>query len=158
MATQQDNTVKNLIERAIMEFFPMVSLDSNTTFDNVRCIIRVFMRQHPEIFWFSHQYLYDEKTGILKFRYNFTKEKADFFKDEVETVVKEDFQIYYVKALSEFERIIYVYKWIANRTKYNEHSPFNQTIYSVLINRNSACAGYAKTAQLIMIHPHVRQI
>lgn len=150
MDTQQDNTVKNLIERAIMEFSPMVSLDSNTTFDDVRCIIRVFMRQHSEIFWFSHQYLYDDKTGILKFRYNFTKEKAEFFKGEIEKVVKEDFQIDYVKTISELERVVYVYKWIANRTTYNEYSSFNQTIYSILINRNSVCTGYAKTAQYLL--------
>lgn len=128
----------------------MVSLDSNTTFDDVRCIIKVFMRQHSEIFWFSHQYLYDDKTGILKFRYNFTKEKAEFFKGEIEKVVKEDFQIDYVKTISELERVVYVYKWIANRTTYNEYSSFNQTIYSILINRNSVCTGYAKTAQYLL--------
>lgn len=150
MDTQQDNTAKNLIEKAIIGFSPMVSLDSKTTFDDVRNIIRVFMRKHPEIFWFSHQYLYDEKTGILKFRYNFTKEKAEFFKGEIEKVVKEDFQIDYVKTLSELERVVYVYKWNANRTTYNEYSSFNQTIYSVLINRNSVCTGYAKTAQYLL--------
>lgn len=118
MATQQDNHTRALIERAIMEFSPTVSLVPKTTFDDVRSIIRVFMRKHPEIFWFSHQYLYDEKTGILKFRYNFTKEKAEFFKGEIEKVINEDFQIDYAKTLSELKRIIYVYKWIANRTTY----------------------------------------
>lgn len=150
MATQQDNTARILIESAIMEFAPQVSIDTKTNFDDVRSIIRVFMRQHPEIFWFSHQYLYDEKIGILKFRYNFTKEKAEFFKVEIGKVIKEDFQIDYVKTLSELERVVYVYKWIANRTTYNEYSSFNQTIYSVLINRNSVCTGYAKTAQYLL--------
>ena len=150
MTTQQDNNTRELIERAIMEFSPKVSLNPKTTFDDVRTIIRVFMRQHPEIFWFSHQYLYDEKTDILKFRYNFSKEKADFFKGEIGKVINDDFQIDYVKTLSELERVVYVYKWIANRTTYNEYSSFNQTIYSVLINRNSVCTGYAKTAQYLL--------
>ena len=138
------------IENAIMEFAPMVALDPKINFNDVRHTIRVFMRRHPEIFWFSHQYLYDEKTGILRFKYNFTKEKAIFFKGEIEKVVTEDFQVNYVKTLSETERLVYVYKWIANRTTYNEYSSFNQTVYSVLINRNSVCTGYAKTAQYLL--------
>lgn len=150
MASQQDNITIDQIENAIMRFAPMVTLNSGTTFDDVRRTIRVYMRKHPEIFWFSHQYLYDDKTGTLKFKYNFTKEKADFFKGEIENVVKDDFQIDYVKSLSEIERLVYVYKWIANRTTYNEYSSFNQTIYSVLVNRNSVCTGYAKTAQYLL--------
>lgn len=144
------NANKNIIESAIREFTPCLVLTDNSTFDDVKNIIRVFMRKHPEIFWFSHQYLYDEKTGILKFKYNFTKEKANFFRDEIEKVVKEDFQIDHVKTLTELERVVYIYKWIANRTTYNEYSSFNQTIYSMLINRNSVCTGYAKTAQYLL--------
>lgn len=150
MATQQDEMTRNLIENAILGCSPMVALDPKISFDDVRHIIRVFMRKHPEIFWFSHQYRYDEKTGILRFKYNFSIEKADFFKGEIEKVVKDDFQIDYVKNLSEIERLVYVYKWIANRTTYNEYSSFNQTIYSVLVNRNSVCTGYAKTAQYLL--------
>lgn len=150
MATQQDKTTRDTIEEAIMVVSPKVSLDIQTTFDDVRRIIRDFMRKHPEIFWFSHQYLYDEKSGVLEFRYNFTKEKRDFFKKEIEKVIEDDFQVEYVKTLSELERLVYVYKWIANRTTYNEYSSFNQTIYSVLINRNSVCTGYAKTAQYLL--------
>jgi len=148
MSTRQD--INDKIEKAIMEFVPMVTLDPKITFDDIRHIIKVFMRKHPEIFWFSHQYHYDEKTGVLRFKYNFTKEKADFFKREIEKVVKDDFQIDYVYGLSEVERLVYVYKWIANRTTYNEYSSFNQTIYSVLINRNSVCTGYAKAAQYLL--------
>lgn len=43
-----------------------------------------------------------------------------------------------------------VYKWIVHNTTYNMNSSFNQTIYSVLINRNSVCTGYAKTAQYLL--------
>jgi len=150
MAIPQDNTTREQIENAIIGFAPSVTLSSVTTFDDVRHIIRVFMRKHPEIFWFSHQYLFDEKNGILRFKYNFTKEKAAFFKGEIEKVVTEDFQVNYVKTLPKIERLVYVYKWIANRTTYNEYSSFNQTIYSVLINRNSVCTGYAKTAQYLL--------
>lgn len=150
MITKQANTSRELIENAILELAPTVALDSNTSLDEVKTFIRVFMRSHPEIFWFSHQYMYDEELGILKFRYNFTKEKTYFFKGEIEKVIKDDFHIDYVKTLSEMERLVYTYKWIARRTTYNAYSSFNQTIYSVLINRNSVCTGYAKTAQYLL--------
>ena len=55
-----------------------------------------------------------------------------------------------MKHLSDLEKVAYVYKWIVNNTTYNEYSSFNQTIYSVLINRNSVCTGYAKTAQYLL--------
>ncbi|MCM1199084.1 MAG: TIR domain-containing protein [Clostridium sp.] len=150
MTMQQDNTTRERIEKAILEFSPMVTLDSKNTCDDVRRIISVFMRKHPEIFWFSHQYRYDEKSRVLRFKYNFTIEKVDFFKAEIEKVVRDDFQIDHVRTLSELERLAYVYEWIANRTTYNEYSSFNQTIYSVLVNRNSVCTGYAKTAQYLL--------
>jgi serine/threonine protein kinase len=108
------------------------------------------MRKHPEIFWFSHNYTYNEDSGIVKFIYNFTKEEIRFINGEIEKVLKKDFQVDYVRSLSELEKLVYVYKWIAKRTTYNEYSSYNQTIYSVLINRNSVCTGYAKTAQYLL--------
>jgi serine/threonine protein kinase len=144
------NVIKAQVEEAILNLAPSVSIGSSVTYDEVKGIIRIFMRKHPEIFWFSHKYTYNKAAGILKLYYNFTKEKVRFINGEIEKVLKKDFQVDYVRALSESEKLVYVYKWIAKRTTYNEYSSYNQTIYSVLINRNSVCTGYAKTAQYLL--------
>lgn len=150
MDTRQKSKTREQIELAILGFAPSVTLEQPATLEDVKGIIRIFMRNHPEIFWFSHQYHYENRTRILQLRYNFTKEKAKFFKAEIEKVITDDFQADYVRTLRELEKLVYVYKWIAKRTTYNEYSSFNQTIYSVLVNRNSVCTGYAKTAQYLL--------
>ena len=142
--------IQETIGDAIIHEIPSVVLSEGTLSDDVRKAIRIFMRKHPEIFWFYHQYSYDENKRELNLRYNFTPQKRDFFKAEIDKAVKCLFQPEKLLNLSELNKVACVYKWIASNTTYNEYSSFNQTIYSVLINRNSVCTGYAKTAQYLL--------
>lgn len=145
-----NNDISASICGAIMSQLPCVNLPEGTRQEDVRVIIRVFMRNHPEIFWFSHQYSYNESLSVLYFRYNFTRLKKEFFSKQVDNAVRFNFQPEWVSGMSDLKKVAYVYKWIANNTTYNEYSSFNQTIYSVLINRNLVCTGYAKTAQYLL--------
>ena len=131
-----DKKLEAIIAEAIQKQLPRVSVPSNVYFDDVRKTIRVYMRQHPEVFWFSHQYRLNESTHTLYFKYNFTQQKKDFFAKEIEKGVEYLFQPDRLKHLSNLEKVAYVYNWIVNNTTYNEYSSFNQTIYSVLVNRN----------------------
>lgn len=144
------NELQDIVGVAILQQRPCVVLSRETIQDDVRKAIRVFMRQHPEIFWFSHQYHFDKSDSTLYLKYNFTPKKKDFFSKEIDNAVRFLFQQENLKNLSELEKVAYVYKWIINNTTYNGYSSFNQTIYSVLINRNSVCTGYAKTAQYLL--------
>lgn len=147
------NTIPKLddiVGEAILQQKPCVVLRNETMQDDVRKAIRVYMRKHPEIFWFSHQYHFDESDSTLYLKYNFTPEKKAFFSKEIDNAVRFLFQPENLKNLLDLEKVAYVYKWIVNNTTYNEYSSFNQTIYSVLINRNSVCTGYAKTAQYLL--------
>ncbi len=150
MTSKQMQNITRLIESAISNFNQTITFEKPVSAEIVRKCISGIMNTRPELFWFSQQYIYDEKSGLLTFRYNFTEKNACTIKSEIEKVVADDFQVDYVKTLSELERLEYVYVWIANRTTYNEFSSFNQSIYSVLINRNSVCAGYARTAQFLL--------
>lgn len=145
-----DKVLEAIISDAIQRQLPCVTLRTDTHLDDVRRVIRVYMRQHPEVFWFSHQYRLDEAIHTLYFKYNFTPQKKDFYVGEIDKAVEHLFQPDKLKHLSDLEKVAYVYKWIVNNTTYNEYSSFNQTIYSVLINRNSVCTGYAKTAQYLL--------
>ena len=110
------------------------------------------MRDSPEIFWFSNQYRYDESSRTLYFRYNFSKKQAEFYKKQIFDALFLGFQFQRLSALSQLEKVTYVYRWLVANTTYNDYSSFNQTIFSVLINRNSVCTGYAKTAQYLLRH------
>lgn len=142
--------LENIIENAIRDHKIKVMIPSGTPTDEVRKIIRIFMRRHPEVFWFSHQYEFDITSGTLYFKYNFSRRKKDFYVKEIDKAVNSLFQPKKLLHLSDLQKVSYVYKWIAQNTTYNEYSSFNQTIYSVLINRNSVCTGYAKTAQYLL--------
>lgn len=147
------NTISDIqyvVGEAILQQQPYVVLAQGTMQDDVRKAIRVYMRKHPEIFWFSHQYRFDEASSTLHLKYNFTPKKKEFFSKEIDNAVRFLFQPDRLKNLLDLEKVAYVYKWIVNNTTYNEYSSFSQTIYSVLINRNSVCTGYAKTAQYLL--------
>lgn len=142
--------LQDIIGRAIVEHKSHVVLSKGTRQDDVRTAIRVFMRRHPEIFWFSHQYRFDSPTSTLYLSYNFNIDKTTFYRKEIDNAVRFLFKPDKLTGISDIEKVTYVYKWIAENTTYNEYTSFNQTIYSVLINRNSVCTGYAKTAQYLL--------
>lgn len=144
------NDLKGIVGEAILQQLPSVDLRGETSYEDVRKAIRIFMRKHPEVFWFSHQYHFDESTSKLYLKYNFTNKKKEFFSKEIDNAVRFLFQPDKLKHLSDLEKVAYVYKWIVSNTTYCEYSSFNQTIYSVLINRHSVCTGYAKTAQYLL--------
>lgn len=142
--------IETIIIEALLSQKKSVSLPCYTGYNEIKTIIRIYMRNHPEVFWFSHQYIWDENTCTLSFKYNFSPRKKAFFAEEIDNAVAYLFQPDRLSHLSELEKVEYVYGWIASNTTYNEYSSFNQTIYSVLINRNSVCTGYAKTAQYLL--------
>lgn len=145
-----DNKLYELIVGAIQSQLTHIDLPKGIRQDKVRTVIRVFMRKHPEIFWFSNQYRFDDSFSTLYLKYNFTPQKKDFYSGQIDNAVRFLFQPERLSCLSDLEKVTYVYEWIASNTTYNEYSSFNQTIFSVLINRNSVCTGYAKTAQYLL--------
>lgn len=150
MEYRTENDMGLVIAEAIMSQKTEVVLPEGTQAEDVRKVIRIFMCSHPEVFWFSHQYYFDNSLSKLFLKYDFNRQKKDFFSKEIDNAVESLFQPGRLNHLSEMEKTAYVYKWIASNTTYNEYSSFNQTVYSVLINRNSACTGYAKTAQYLL--------
>ena len=137
------------IEAAIRHHNTSLRLEQTHTFDDVRNAIRRVMRDNPDIFWFAHQYHYDEASSTIHFQYTFSPERVKTIQQGINNVIKNDFCNEYVKKLTPQEQVTYVYKWLVTYCNYNANSAYNQSIYSVFVRRNSVCTGYAKAAQYL---------
>ena len=139
----------NIIEISIRDFKHCIKFEDNTTHIEVRDAIRWVMRNNPDIFWFSHQYQYDEPSSTINFQYTFSVERVKTIQQSINDVIENDFCIEYVKTLTKQEQIVYVYKWLVSYCNYNVNSAYNQSIYSIFVRRNSVCTGYAKATQYL---------
>ena len=57
------------IEKAIRQHDEILHVDSDVKDINVRHAIRWVMRDNPDIFWFVHQYHFDQERKTISFRY-----------------------------------------------------------------------------------------
>jgi hypothetical protein len=136
------------IVRAIRLHAKNIQVNCNVQEAEIRHTIRMVMRDNPDIFWFAYQW--DMVDGIISFGYVFPKAKASEIKLCIADIIQNDFQINYVRTLSQAEKVMYVYKWVIRNCSFNKESAYNQSIYSVFILRNSVCSGYAKTIQYLL--------
>ena len=141
---------KKVVEEAIRNHKTWLQLSSCVPWNDVYQAIKSVMRENPDIFWFSHQWKYDEADGVVRFHYTMDTERSEKIKTHIDDVVEQDFKIAYVRTLPAIRQVMYVYKWIALYCNYNIHSAHNQTIYSVFVHRTSVCSGIAKSAQYLL--------
>ncbi len=137
------------IEQAIRQHEEILYVDDGVREDDIRYAIRWVMRENPDIFWFVHQYHFDKDKGVVSFRYRCSPERCAVIQKSIDDVVEKDFQINYVRTLTQLEQAAYVYKWMLTYCNYNTNSAYNQNIDSVFVRRNSVCTGYAKAAQYL---------
>ena len=139
----------NQIEQTIRNHIVSLRLKHSQSNMLIRNAIRWVMRDNPDIFWFAHQYHYDEASSTIHFQYTFSAERIKTIQQNINDVIENDFCIEYIKNLTRQEQVAYVYKWLVTYCTYNANSAYNQSIYSVFIRRNSVCTGYAKAAQYL---------
>ena len=140
------------IEQAIRRHEKSLPIGKEVKEEDVRYAVRWVMRDHPDIFWFVHQYfLHQDSQGQnhVLFRYRLSEGRAALIQKSIDEVVERDFQIAEVRKLATKEQVAYVYKWLLAYCNYNLNSAFNQNIDSVFVRRNSVCTGYAKAAQYL---------
>lgn len=137
------------IEKSIREHEESLHVDNEVTEVEVRHTIRWVMHDNPDIFWFVHQYYFDKNNEIVSLRYRCSPERCAVIQKSIDDVVDNDFQINFVRTLSQLELVAYVYKWMLTYCNYNTNSAYNQNIDSVFVRRNSVCTGYAKAAQYL---------
>ena len=121
--------------------------------DSLLIIWEAVLMDHPEIFWvneFSYQkYIDDSVSCEVLPGYCYTLEeikerqaKIDEFTDEFIAGIS--------SRESDYNKILYTYETIIQRTDYDLNAMNNQHIDSVILGKTSVCAGYAKATKYLL--------
>lgn len=118
--------------------------------------MNAIIMDHPELLQVSTYYWsYDEqndsknvKLGIsYAVKFSFVSKLGEMRIERIIDKIKKE-----TKDMSDVEKVKYVYEWIGKNNKYDRtfmYSDSNQSAYTVFINHNSVCAGFAKASQMI---------
>lgn len=122
------------------------------------CIDRIFqcvLNDHPELFYVEGytytKYSMGERAVKMEFSgtYSMDRETAKVRGQEIEQAASL-WLAGIEPSASDYEKIKYVYETIICNTDYNLEAEDNQNIYSVFVNRESVCQGYAKATQYLL--------
>ena len=86
-------SIYNNIEQKIRHHEEILHVDVGVQEDDIRHAIRWVMRNNPDIFWFVHQYHFDQDKHEVAFRYQFSEERSELIQKSINDVVENDFQI-----------------------------------------------------------------
>lgn len=118
-------------------------------------IFQCVLDDHPELFYvegYSYtRYTQGTKVVAIEFSgtYSMDSEEALNRKKEIEQAVgqilleAEDLE-------DDYDKIKFVYDTLVENTDYNVNAEDNQNIYSVFVNQESVCQGYAKAFQYLL--------
>lgn len=65
------------IECSVRSLSANVKLNQSHTLNEIRAAIRCVLRDNPDIFWFEHQYHYDEANSTIHFQYTGNNGRLD---------------------------------------------------------------------------------
>lgn len=118
-------------------------------------LFQCVMIDHPELFYVKgYTYsLYRGRGGVSglrvigKYEYSLKeiKERKKKMEQEVKALIEGAGRMY-----DDYSKVCYVYETIIRNTSYNLEAPDNQNMYSVFVNRESVCNGYAKAVQYLL--------
>ena len=97
----------NQIHFAICNQDSNVELNQSQTLSEIRDAVRKVMRDNPNIFWFAHQYQFDDASSTMHFQYTFSPERVQTIKQSTNDMIKNDFCVKYLKKLTLQEPVAY---------------------------------------------------
>lgn len=129
--------------------------EGGLTEESIDKIYNCVMVDHPEYFYVEGyeytKYMQEEDVVGISFlgKYILSAKECEKRKSEIEDKAVEILSYAPVNG-DDYDKIKYVYEYIIKETEYCLDAPDSQNIYSVLINGQSVCQGYAKTSQYLL--------
>lgn len=118
-------------------------------------VFRCVLNDHPELFYVEGftvtKYTRGKKITAIEFSgdyagtYETNLERAGQIEAKASRVTES-----FGEKRDQYEMVKGVYDWVIRSTEYVADAPDNQNVYSVLVNHESVCQGYAKTMQYLL--------
>lgn len=131
-----------------------VGIEQGLDENDIDKIFQCVMNDHPELFYVEGytytRYERGDKLIAIDFAGTYSMDEATSLQREAE--IKEASAYLLVQAgglIDEYDKVKYVYDALIKNTEYRLDAPDNQNIYSVFVNKQSVCQGYAKAAQYL---------
>lgn len=124
-------------------------------------IFQCLMNDHPELFFVKGYtytlYTYAGETAKLGFTGMYTMDAAEREEKQKQIEARAELYLQGISLqASDYEKVKYVYETIVLETEYLRDAEESQNIYSVFVNHESVCQGYAKAAQYLLMQLGVR--
>lgn len=119
-------------------------------------IFQCLMNDHPELFFVKGytytRYTYAGEIVRLGFTGMYTMDPVEREEKQLQIEAQAE---QYLQGIStqaaDYEKVKYVYETIVTETEYQKDAQDSQNIYSVFVNHESVCQGYAKAAQYLLM-------
>lgn len=132
-----------------------------TAVENVAPAFTALHYDHPELFWLDqyvyHHRPYDDGSGLyawkLERRDYMDRATRDAFAVQIEqekNAILAAMDAALPANASQTAKAQFLFEYLALNTTYVTGSPYNQSMASCLVNRESVCAGYARAYQYIL--------
>ncbi len=117
-------------------------------------VYRFVLYDRPELFWVSGAMQYTIYTGLrndteIHPQYNVSPAERQDRQKRIRTRVKK-FLAKVPSDTGDYEKVKAVFDYLVDRVEYDTRAEDGQNICSAMLNRRSVCAGYARSAQLLL--------
>lgn len=150
---KSDKRIYKAILKGLQEHSDTIRV-SGTDADRIERAYRFVMFDHPELFWCTGSMQYTMYSGfdthtIIEPEYSYSQDERASLQKKINKAVKECLSGISMSA-SDYEKAKYIFEYLVKSIDYEEGAEDGQNICSALINRQSVCAGYARSAQLLL--------
>jgi hypothetical protein len=119
----------------------------------IKRVWQAFYQDNPQIFWVcGYRYTYggdDQIVSEVQLVYTYTRQEAQAKQQQIDAGAKRILaQI--PKGADDYHTVLAVHDAIVKSTRYGSGSKDHQNIASVLVDRESVCAGYSRAMQYLL--------
>lgn len=144
--TDKQKLIYERLVKGIAEKDKTIQLRSSASKSDIKTAFKMMKSDYPELFYLDSGYSYKSgKDAYVKPRYLDIQDQQE----AVDAAIAEILSGMPHSADTDYEKALYLHDALAAWTEYGDNS-YDQSAYSALVLRSTACAGYTHAYQLLL--------